>query len=186
MKQYWKCNVDIPLLSMSEHCPYPLIKTGELAWEKDKIYEEYLGDDPEILARKKEGILIFVEPGGMFSTAYKYQFDKVENPYSYKEIHGEFKELILEQKMKQQIYKIKKLKAVDNPKHGSFGYGDYEDFYLGYFTFPPEIGKRFNLAPLSNYGDPQTGGISTSPVTEIIDESTFHTLNSVYRIELVE
>lgn len=79
-------------------------------------------------------------------------------------------------------YKITKLKAVDNPTHGSFGYGDLEDYYEGYFTKEPIIGERFNLYPITSFGKPHLGGISTSPVTKIIDENTFETLNSVYRI----
>lgn len=83
-------------------------------------------------------------------------------------------------------YKIKKLKAVENPTHGSFGYGDLEDFYEGFFTKEPVIGERFNLIPISNWGKPHLGGISTSPVTKIIDENTFETLNSVYQIEKIK
>ena len=82
-------------------------------------------------------------------------------------------------------YRIKKLKAVDNPRHGKFGYGDLEDYYEGYFTFPPTIAERFNLLPITSFGKPHLGGISTSPVTKIIDENTFETLNSVYRIDKI-
>ena len=81
-------------------------------------------------------------------------------------------------------YKIKKLRAVDNPTHGKFGYGDLENYYEGYFTFPPTIGERFDLAPI-NERKPHLGGISTSIVTKIIDENTFETLNSVYRIDKI-
>ena len=81
-------------------------------------------------------------------------------------------------------YKIKKLKAVDNPTHGNFGYGDLEDHYEGYFTKEPIIGERFNLLPI-HWSKPHLGGISTSPVTKIIDENTFETLNSVYRIDKI-
>ena len=80
-------------------------------------------------------------------------------------------------------YKITKLKAVDNPKHGKFGYGDLEDYYEGVFIKEPTIGERFNLLPITSFGKPHLGGISTSPVTKIIDENTFETLNSVYRID---
>ena len=81
-------------------------------------------------------------------------------------------------------YKIKKLKAVDNPVHGNYGYGDLEDYYEGIFTKKPTIGERFNLKPI-NERKPHLGGISTSPVTKIIDENTFETLNSVYRIDKI-
>ena len=42
-------------------------------------------------------------------------------------------------------YRITKLKAVDKPVHGKFGYGDLEDYYEGVFTKEPTIGERFNL-----------------------------------------
>ena len=82
-------------------------------------------------------------------------------------------------------YKITKLRAVDNPVHGSIGYGDLEPHYEGYFTKEPIIGERFNLLPITSFGNPHLGGISTSPVTKIIDENTFETLNSVYRIDKI-
>lgn len=82
-------------------------------------------------------------------------------------------------------YKIKKLKAVDDPVHGVHGYGDLEDHYEGYFTKKPTINERFNLLPITSFGKPHLKGISTSPVTKIIDENTFETLNSVYRIEKI-
>ena len=82
-------------------------------------------------------------------------------------------------------YRIKKLKAVDNPVHGRIGYGDFEPHYEGYFTKEPIVGERFNLYPITSFGNPHLGGISTSPVTKIIDENTFETLNSVYRIDKI-
>ena len=81
-------------------------------------------------------------------------------------------------------YKIKKLKAVENPVHGSIGYGDFEPHYEGYFTKKPIIGERFNLQPINSVSH-HLGGIPTSPVTKIIDENTFETLNSVYRIDKI-
>lgn len=82
-------------------------------------------------------------------------------------------------------YRIKKLRAVDNPIHGRFGYGDLEDYYEGVFVKEPIIGERFNLYPITSFGKPHLGGISTSLVTKIIDENTFETLNSVYRIDKI-
>ena len=81
-------------------------------------------------------------------------------------------------------YKIKKLRAVDNPTHEGHGYGDLEDYYEGMFIKEPIIGERFNLLPI-HYSKSHLGGISTSPVTKIIDENTFETLNSVYRIDKI-
>ena len=82
-------------------------------------------------------------------------------------------------------YRITKLKAVDKPVHGSIGYGDLEPHYEGYFTKEPIVGERFNLLPITSFGKPHLGGISTSPVTKIIDENTFETLNSVYKIDKI-
>jgi len=79
------------------------------------------------------------------------------------------------------IYKIKKLKSVDNPYHKNSDYGDLEDYYLGYYTKEPIIGERFNLLAITSFGKPHFGGISTSPVTKIINKNTFETLNSVYK-----
>ena len=82
-------------------------------------------------------------------------------------------------------YRITKLKAVEKPVHGRFGYGDLEDHYKGVFIKEPAIGERFNLLPITSFGKPHLGGISTSPVTKIIDENTFETLISVYRIDKI-
>jgi hypothetical protein len=81
-------------------------------------------------------------------------------------------------------YKITKLRAVDNPVHGSIGYGDLEPHYEGIFIKEPIIGERFNLQPI-NERKPHLGGYITSLVTKIIDENTFETLNSVYRIDKI-
>ena len=80
-------------------------------------------------------------------------------------------------------YKITKLGSVENPYHKNSIYGDLEDYYLGYFTKEPKIGERFNLTPIKSFGKPYLGGISTSPVTKIIDDNTFETLNSIYKWE---
>lgn len=78
-------------------------------------------------------------------------------------------------------YRIKKLKAVENPVHGVSGYGDLEEYFEGTFIKDPVIGERFNLHPI-HLEKRHLGGISTSVVTKIIDENTFETLNSVYQI----
>ena len=46
--------------------------------------------------------------------------------------------------------------------------------FVGVELDKPEINRRYNV-----YG---VGGISTSPVQEIISESVFKTCNSIYRI----
>lgn len=79
------------------------------------------------------------------------------------------------------IYKITKLGKVENPHSKNSDYGESMPYHLGIFTKEPTIGKRFNLLPLSKHNGER--GISTSPVTKIINDSTFETLNSVYKIE---
>lgn len=76
-------------------------------------------------------------------------------------------------------YKIWKIGKVDNTTHPNSDFGESLPFHVGYYTKPPKVGKRFNLMEISD----RERGISTSPVTEIIDENTFKTLNSIYRFE---
>lgn len=76
-------------------------------------------------------------------------------------------------------YKITKLADVENPYHKNSDFGFSKPFHLGFFVKNPVVGERFNLYPI----DIINRGISTSPVTKIIDESTFETLNSVYKFE---
>jgi len=85
--------------------------------------------------------------------------------------------------MNKKIYKISKVKSVDNPYHKNSNYGDLQDYYLGYFIKEPVVGEKFNLYPISTYGKPYLAGINTSPVNKIIDENTFETLNSIYKYE---
>ena len=74
------------------------------------------------------------------------------------------------------VYKIGK---VDNPTHPNSDFGESLPFHVGYYTKPPEVGERFNLMGISY----REQGISTLPVTEIIAENTFKTLNSIYKFE---
>lgn len=77
------------------------------------------------------------------------------------------------------IYKITKLGSVDKPHDPFSDYGDSKEYHTGIFLGEPVIGERFELYPCSD----RDSGISTSPVTKIIDENTFETMNSVYRYE---
>lgn len=77
------------------------------------------------------------------------------------------------------VYKITKIGKVENPVHPHSDFGESRDFHVGIFIKNPVIGERFNLGYI-NY---QNGGISTSYVAKIIDDSTFETLNSIYRYE---
>lgn len=79
------------------------------------------------------------------------------------------------------IYKLTKIGKVEKPYHKNSTFGESREFHTGYMYSKPKIGERFRLTP---YND--NTGISTSPVTEIIDETTFHTLNSIYKLEKVE
>lgn len=80
-----------------------------------------------------------------------------------------------------ETYKITKIGKVENPVHPWSNFGESKEFHVGWFIKEPEIGERFNLGYI-NY---QNGGISTSPVTKIINENTFETLNSIYRYEKI-
>lgn len=82
------------------------------------------------------------------------------------------------------LYKITKLGSVDNPFHKDSTFGESQPFHLGWFTEAPEVGYRFWLRPYSL--EPGERGIDTSPVTKIVDEKTFHTLNSIYQYEPYE
>jgi hypothetical protein len=77
------------------------------------------------------------------------------------------------------IYKITKIGKVENPFHPYSDFGESKEFHVGDFIKEPTVGERFNLSYI-NY---QNSGISTSPVTKIINENTFETLNSIYRYE---
>lgn len=79
------------------------------------------------------------------------------------------------------LYKITKLGNVEKPYHPNSTFGESASFHVGYFVKEPVIGERFDLIPLSNKHGEE--GISTSPVTEIVDNKTFKTLNSVYQYE---
>ena len=78
-----------------------------------------------------------------------------------------------------KLYKVTKIGKVENPQHTWSDFGESKEFHVGVFTNPPQIGERFNLIGY-NWGNQ---GISTSPVTKIIDENTFETLNSIYKYE---
>lgn len=79
--------------------------------------------------------------------------------------------------------KITKLRSVENPHSKNSTFGESADFHLGMFSDYPYVGERFNLYPFSsNY---EERGISTSPVTKILDDNTFETLNSVYKWEFL-
>lgn len=82
------------------------------------------------------------------------------------------------------IYKITKLGSVENPYNKNSAYGESMLFHLGIYEGQPIVGERFNLSPISYENGKR--GISTSAVTKIIDENTFETMNSVYKIEKYE
>lgn len=81
-----------------------------------------------------------------------------------------------------EVYKITKLGSVKNPYHQDSTFGESKPFHVGWFTKEPVVGERFNLTYINH----REAGISTSPVTKIIDHNTFETLNSVYRYEKYE
>lgn len=70
--------------------------------------------------------------------------------------------------------KLTKLKESDNPRHANNIEVGFEK--TGKFIAPPQVGKPFWI---DTYW-------ATSNVTEIIDEKTFRTLNSIYTYETWE
>lgn len=81
----------------------------------------------------------------------------------------------------KKLYKITKLRSVDNPKDIDSDFGESAPFHIGYYTEEPIIGERFLLTYYSS--EMGKRGISTSKVTKIINDKTFETLNSVYSYE---
>ena len=68
-----------------------------------------------------------------------------------------------------------KLKESKNPKHpNNIEEGRVE---TGFMSSGPEVGKCFVISNASTY-------FKTSVVKKIIDENTFETMNSVYKIEM--
>ena len=67
------------------------------------------------------------------------------------------------------IEKLTELPDARHPHNIEVGYT-----HTGKFINPPEIGERFYVGPTW----------STSPVMEIISDTVFKTLNSIYKITL--
>ena len=71
---------------------------------------------------------------------------------------------------------VKITKLSDDVFNGSHPNGIDEGYESeGYEYAPPQVGERYH-----------GGGLLTSTVTEVIDENTFKTRNSTYRIETIE
>lgn len=81
-----------------------------------------------------------------------------------------------------KIVEVEKIGKVENPVHPNSDYGDSKQYHVGIFTKEPVVGERFTTV----YINSQESGISTSPVTEIIDENTFKTLNSIYKWKIYD
>lgn len=79
--------------------------------------------------------------------------------------------------------KVTKLGSVENPHSNDSTFGESKPFHVGRYKADPVIGERF-IAWSIDYNENR--GINTSPVTKIIDESTFETLNSVYKWEYID
>ncbi len=79
--------------------------------------------------------------------------------------------------MKSKIVEVEKIGKVENPVHPESDYGDSKQYHIGIFIKEPVVGERF----ITGYINLQGRGINTSPVTEIVDENTFKTLNSIYK-----
>lgn len=78
--------------------------------------------------------------------------------------------------------KIKITKISDDKFNGNHpNYIDEGYTQFGFLVESPIVGERFKVR-----GTTLTSGLLTSIVTEIIDENTFKTENSTYRIELCD
>ena len=85
--------------------------------------------------------------------------------------------------MEKRLIKITKIGKPENPKHPDSDFGESAEFHLGWFTKEPIIEESFRLLPVNIYNGLE--GIVTTRVTKIVDENTFHTLNSIYHWEEV-
>lgn len=72
--------------------------------------------------------------------------------------------------MRVQIEKIEELENAVHPKNMPVGFT-----FSGNITDSPTVGKRFYV-----------GTFSTSIVLELIDPTTFKTLNSIYKWKILE
>ena len=79
-----------------------------------------------------------------------------------------------------KLAKITKIGSVDNPYIEST-FGESKEYHIGLFVGEPELDESFHLIGVSYTNQ----GIITTPVTKIIDDNTFETLNSVYKWEML-
>jgi hypothetical protein len=79
------------------------------------------------------------------------------------------------------IVRLRKLSELEEALHpNNIEEGFITEIDLGDHPFnPPTVGERFTLIGYMRW-------FSTSMVTEIIDEKTFKTLNSIYQWEVVD
>ena len=77
---------------------------------------------------------------------------------------------------------VKKIGKVINPKNPLSDFGDSKDEHIGLFVKLPEEGEIF-IAQGVNYHEQ---GIITTPVTKIINNNTFETLNSIYQWDFIK
>jgi len=77
-----------------------------------------------------------------------------------------------------RVIKITRQNLVESPLQPNLGRRPLGTVNIGIEYKPPTIGERYNLYDLKN-----NTCLSTSGVVEIIDENTFKTYNSVYKIE---
>lgn len=79
--------------------------------------------------------------------------------------------------------KVTKLGSVENPHSNNSTFGESKPFHVGRYESDPVVGERFVAYPIDYV---EYRGISTSPVTKIIDSNTFETLNSIYKWEYID
>lgn len=81
----------------------------------------------------------------------------------------------------KSLYRIEKVSDdVFNGQHPNLI--DEGFFVIGYFKFPPCVGERFFIQSPTSRED----CLTTSTVTEIIDDETFKTNNSTYSLKKIK
>ena len=77
--------------------------------------------------------------------------------------------------------KVIKLKNISNKDETNM-YVRTGDIFIGQFVHWPEVGMSFHLMGFDGIRDEWDVKLRTTPVTELIGDREFRTLNSIYKI----
>ena len=77
---------------------------------------------------------------------------------------------------------VKKIGTVLKPSDPFSDFGDSKDEHIGLFVKLPEEGEIFIAQGISYHEQ----GITTTPVTKIINNNTFETFNSIYKWDFIK